>query len=74
VKAGDLVIVRDSWHSDIAPGAEGRVVKRRRRGYEVEVTGVFSNAFGGSVRETRCVFFSAKEIVRAPEPLEINAT
>ena len=61
----DRAVVVKSWHSDIGPGIEGTIVRRRRRGYEIEITGIFSNAFGASAIETRVLFFSAKALKRA---------
>ena len=58
-------MVVKSWHCDIGPGTEGIIVKRRRRGYEIEITGVFADAFGKNASETRVVFFSAKDVKRA---------
>ena len=62
---GDRAVVVKSWHTDIGPGVEGTIVRRRRRGYEIEITGMFSNALGTRAIETRVLFFSAKELNRA---------
>ena len=69
MKHGDKAVVVLSRHSDITPGIEGTVGKRRRRGYEVEITGIFTNAFGKRALETRVLFFFAKELKRAPPKL-----
>jgi len=65
VTRGDRAVVVKSRHSDIVPGIEGTIVRRRRRGYEIEITGIFSNALGTRAMETRVLFFSTKELERA---------
>jgi hypothetical protein len=65
MKRGDTAQVVKSWHSDVVPGVRGTVVKRRRSGYEIEITGVFANARGEKREETRCIFFAARHLKRA---------
>jgi hypothetical protein len=65
VKSGERVVIVKSWHCDIGPGTEGMVVKRRRRGYEIEIIAIFSDAFGKKALEKRVAFFSANELRRA---------
>lgn len=55
------MVVR-SWHADLKPGDQGTVIKRTRRGYAIEVTALFGDAFGNKNIETRRVFFAAKDL------------
>ena len=62
MKTGDRVLITNSWSSDVTPGAIGTVIGRRARGYAVEITGWFHDAFGKGRVETRCLYFNAKQI------------
>src|SRR5436305_4395162 len=64
LRPGERVMIVDSWHSDIVPGAIGTIVRRLKKWYGVEITGLFYDAFGKSKVETRCVYFSARALQR----------
>jgi hypothetical protein len=79
MKRDDKAIVTKSWHSDIVPGAVGKIVgkivRRFRRGYAVEIHGEFRNSAGKESVETCCVFFSSGQLGRMvnPSPRNCNA-
>lgn len=61
IRLGDIVVIKKSPYSDVTPGAHGRVVQQIHGGYGVEITQIFSNAFGKLKMETRCLFFQLGE-------------
>ncbi len=65
-EAGETIEVLHSWNADVAPGTAGIVVKRMLQGYEVEITTVFSDAFGRRSLETRHMYFHRREIRVSP--------
>lgn len=62
MKKGDVAVVVKSWSSDVVPGTPGVVEKPMKGGYALRVTGYFSDAVGSRQVETRCMFFSHKEL------------
>ncbi len=79
LRPGDSIVVRKSWSSDVPPGVRGTVVDAMPGGYAVNITSLFSDAFGRRAVETRCLFFRFREIQRvksvglptdSPKPVE----
>lgn len=68
LRPGETVVIGKSPFSDIVPGTIGTVIKRMGRGYEVEVTTIFSDAFHKRSRQTRWCYFRAKELTRPEQP------
>ena len=62
MKKGDVAVVVRSWSSDVVPGTIGVIEKALKGGYALRVTGHFSDAAGSRRVETRCLFFSRKEL------------
>jgi hypothetical protein len=62
MKKGDVAAVVRSRSSDVVPGTLGVVEKPMKGGYALLVTGYFSDATGSRQVETRCMFFSHKEL------------
>ena len=62
MKNGDVAVVVRSWSSDVVPGTLGVIEKSLKGGYALRVTGHFSDATGSCRVETRCLFFSHKEL------------
>lgn len=62
MKKGDIAVVVRSWSSDVVPGTLGVIEKPMKGGHALSVTGFFSDAAGTRRVETRCMFFSHKEL------------
>ena len=62
IRIGDKIIIARSRYSDVVPGADGRVTDRVDGDFGIELTQVFSDAFGKTKVETRIMFFRRDEI------------
>jgi hypothetical protein len=66
-RRGERIIVKRSKYSDIRLGDIGIVTEKVGKGYAVQFTGNFWNAFHRQLYETRWIYFTAEEIELAPE-------
>lgn len=69
LRPGDAVAIANSWSSDVAAGAVGRVANRMSGGYAVQVKGQFTDALGRRGFEMRCLFFTRSQLKKLPDAL-----